>query len=108
MPDVANVQANEIASAQLAPPFWRAALSEEENLNAVQEQLRAARISFGNFPLLKLGRGTSPFLVPGKPPSAMNKAIEVENLTMQQEVARLSTQGSWRTIHDSTVCTASA
>ncbi len=83
---------------RLGLPYWRAGLSEEDNLVEAQAQLRAARKPFGDLPLIVLVRGVSPFQIPGKPQSEMSKAVEAENLAMQEEVSRLSTRGSWRIV----------
>lgn len=85
------------AALKRKPSFWRANVSEAENIyTASAQQLRAARKPFGNLPLVSLTRGISPYLVPGQPPSDTNKAIEAENKAMQDEVAALSTRGSNR------------
>jgi pimeloyl-ACP methyl ester carboxylesterase len=87
-------------ASRLTPAYWQAGLSEQEQLGAVQSQLRAARKPFGDLPIivLVLVRGVSPFASPGQPQSAMNRAVEAENLAMQQEVARLSARGTWRIV----------
>jgi hypothetical protein len=56
------------------------------------------RGSFGGLPLIYLTHGISPFLVPGQPQSAMNKATEKDIVLMHEEVARLSTRGSQRIV----------
>jgi pimeloyl-ACP methyl ester carboxylesterase len=81
------------------PSFWRANVSEAENVfTTSSQQLRAARKPYGDLPLVSLTRGISPYLVPGQPPSDVNKAIEAENKAMQDEVAALSTRGSNRVV----------
>jgi pimeloyl-ACP methyl ester carboxylesterase len=85
-------------ASRLALPHWRAGVSEEDHLGEAQARLRAARKPFGDLPVIVLVRGVSPFRIPGKPQSAMSLAVEAENLAMQQEVARLSTRGSWRIV----------
>jgi pimeloyl-ACP methyl ester carboxylesterase len=92
----------ELAKAYLAvmssAKQWRAATSEDFNFDQGGDQLRAARRSFGDMPVVVLTRGVSPFAVPGKPQSAMNKAFENENRKMHKEVAALSTRGSERVV----------
>jgi pimeloyl-ACP methyl ester carboxylesterase len=77
---------------------WRAAASEDFNFSVGNGQLRVARGSFGDLPVVVLTRGVSPFAVPGKPQSALNKAFEDENRKMHEEVAALSTRGSERVV----------
>jgi len=85
------------AALKRKPSFWRANVSEAENVFTTSaQQLRTARKSFGDLPLVSLTRGVSPYLVPGQPPSETNKAIEAENKAMQDEVAALSKRGSNR------------
>ena len=68
--------------------------SERDNEDgATAAQLRAARKSFGDLPLVYLTRGVSPFMIPGKPQSAINKAYEDEMLKSHQEITALSTRG---------------
>jgi pimeloyl-ACP methyl ester carboxylesterase len=68
--------------------------SERDNEDgATAEQLRAARKSFGDLPLVYLTRGISPYMIPGKPQSAANKAYEDEMLKSHDEIAALSTRG---------------
>lgn len=78
--------------------YWRAAMAEAIAFNTDQQQLKAARTSFGDLPLIVLVRGVSPFMVPGKPQSALNKAVEQENKSMQVEVAMLSKNGKTRVV----------
>ncbi|MGL4575256.1 MAG: alpha/beta fold hydrolase [Burkholderiaceae bacterium] len=83
----------------LSQRFWNTSLSELANLNTVSAaQLRAARGSLGDLPLMCLTRGVSPYLIPGKPQSPTNKAIEAENKKMQDEIARLSSKGRNRVV----------
>ena len=83
---------------RLAPAFWQAGRAEVEAEAQDEAQLRDARKPFGDLPLIVLIRGVSPFLIPGKPQSAVNKAIEADNLAMQQATAKQSTRGSWRVV----------
>lgn len=92
-----------LAAADIAmkrkPSFWRATASEAENIHTTSaQQLRTARKSLGDLPLVSLTRGVSPYLVPGQSPSATNQAIEAENKAMQDEVAALSKRGSNRVV----------
>lgn len=81
-----------------SPAYWRAAISEIDHFGTSEDQLRAARRSFGDLPLMVLSRGVSPYAVPGKPQSALNKAMEDENLALHKEIAALSTRGSHRVV----------
>jgi pimeloyl-ACP methyl ester carboxylesterase len=87
--DLAAVRLADVTSAR----YWRAAESENGNLDASGDQLRAVRRSFGALPLVVLTRGVSPFAVPGKPQSPLNKAFEDENRKIHLETAALSTRG---------------
>lgn len=93
-----TVYGRELAAARLAvvsrPAHWQAAVAEVSGYPASDAQLRAARRSFGDLPLVVLTRGVSPYATPGQPPSALNKAVEAENYAMHQEVAALSTRSS--------------
>lgn len=82
----------------LSPAYRRARHSEESNFDVGNGELRSARRSFGDLPLIVLVRGVSPFAVPGKPQSALNKALEDENLAMQKEIAALSTRSELRVV----------
>jgi pimeloyl-ACP methyl ester carboxylesterase len=93
-PELAQAYLGVVSTAR----HWRAATSEDFNLDKSEDQLRAARRSFGNMPVLVLTRGVSPFAVPGKPQSALNKAFENENRKMHKEVAALSKHGSERVV----------
>jgi len=92
----------ELGAAQLAermsPRFWRAAQSENTGFAVGDAELRAARKSFGDLPLIVLSRGVSPYAVPGRPQSAANKATEQENLAIHKEMAALSTRGKHRIV----------
>lgn len=91
------------AALKRKPSFWRANVSEAENIFTTSaQQLHAARKSYGDLPLVSLTRGISPFLVPDQPPSDVNKAIEAENKAMQDEVAALSRRGSNRVVDGAT------
>ena len=68
--------------------------SERDNEDgATATELRAARKSFGDMPLIYLTRGVSPYATPGKPQSAINKAYEDEMLKAHDEIVALSTRG---------------
>jgi hypothetical protein len=68
--------------------------SERDNEDSTTAaQLRAARKSFGDLPLVYLTRGVSPYMIPGKPQSALNKAYEDEMLKSHEEIAALSSRG---------------
>lgn len=58
-----------------------------------RSQLRAARQSFGELPVVVLVRGVNPYAVPGQPQSEGNKAVEAANLQLMTEVARASSKG---------------
>lgn len=83
----------------LSPIYWQTSSSELLDLNTLSaDQLRAARQSFGNLPLRVLTRGVSPYQIPGKPVSAMNRAGERDNKAVLDEVAKLSSKGSNRVV----------
>ncbi len=83
------------AAMKRKPSYWRASVSEAENIFTVSaDQLRAARKPVGALPIVSLTRGISPYLIPGQPQSEVNKAIEAENKAMQDETAALSARGS--------------
>jgi pimeloyl-ACP methyl ester carboxylesterase len=88
----------ELAAARLAmvrqPAYWDDLVAGNKSGDASDAELRAARRSFGDLPLVVLVRGVSPYAVPGKPQSALNKATEAENLAIQKEIAALSTRSS--------------
>lgn len=81
-----------------SPAYRRARHSEESNFAVGNAELRAARRPFGDLPLIVLVRGVSPYAIPGKPQSALNKALEDENLAMQKEIAALSTHSELRVV----------
>jgi pimeloyl-ACP methyl ester carboxylesterase len=91
-----------LAAARLAtatsPVYWRAAASEMGNIEVSNSELRAARRSFGAMPMVVLSRGTSPYAIPGKPQSVLNKAMEQANLAVHQELAALSSKGVHRIV----------
>ncbi|PQO99251.1 alpha/beta hydrolase [Massilia phosphatilytica] len=88
----------ELAAARLAtvrqPAYWDDLVAGNQTGDTSDAELRAARRSFGDLPLVVLARGVSPFAVPGKPQSALNKATEAENLAIQKDLAALSTRSS--------------
>jgi hypothetical protein len=79
-------------------PYWRTRIDEYNAIGTSDEQLRALRKPFGDLPLLVLTRGVSPYAVPGKPQSALNKATEGENEKIHAEIAALSTRGKQRVV----------
>lgn len=88
----------ELAAARLAmvrqPAYWDDLVAGNKSGDTSEAELRAARRSFGDLPLVVLARGVSPYAVPGKPQSALNKATEAENLAIQKDIAALSTRSS--------------
>ncbi len=78
--------------------YWQANLSENTSFTVSGDQLRALRKPFGNLPVTVLARGVSPYAIPGKPASALNKAVEAENQAILREIAGLSRAGELRTI----------
>jgi hypothetical protein len=82
----------------LSGNYWKASNSENENMASSEAQLGAARKPLGDLPLAVLTRGVSPYAVPGKPQSALNKALEDENKAIQDEVAKLSSRGTNRVV----------
>ena len=79
----------------MSTAYWDASAAEFANLYAASSgSLRRERRPFGGLPIICLTRGVSPYLIPGKPQSALNKAVERENEAMQREVCALSTRGS--------------
>ena len=72
--------------------------AERVALAADRAQWRAARKPFGDLPLIVLARGVSPYLIPGKPQSETNKAIEAANLALLTELAHSSTRGEVRVV----------
>jgi pimeloyl-ACP methyl ester carboxylesterase len=85
---------------RMAPPYWRASKAEQDAFDTDYAQMRTARKPFGDLPLVVLARGVSPYLVPGRPPSDINKAIEAANLKLLTAVARSSTNGELRVVPD--------
>jgi len=85
-------------SRQMSVDFWDASESETSNQLVSDSQLRQARRSFGELPLVYLTHGISPWLVPGRPQSTMNKAAETDIVATHEEVAHLSTRGSQRVV----------
>ncbi len=83
---------------RLAPAYWRTRQAERHALAADRAQLRAARKPFGDLPVIVLGRGVSPYLIPGKPQSDTNKAIEAANLALLTDVAHSSKDGEVRVV----------
>jgi pimeloyl-ACP methyl ester carboxylesterase len=82
----------------MSPAYWRLRLAESDVWALGNPELRAARGSFGALPIIVLVRGISPFAQPGKPQSALNKAVEAENVAMQKEIADLSQRGTVRIV----------
>ncbi|MES3020099.1 MAG: alpha/beta hydrolase [Pseudomonadota bacterium] len=95
-------QGRELAAAHMAhamsAPRRRAMAAEEAQFDTSGGQLRAARRTFGDLPLVVLVRTLNPFADPSKPPSKLVKAMEAENLKIQKEVAALSRRGEVRII----------
>jgi pimeloyl-ACP methyl ester carboxylesterase len=87
-----------VLSATTRPAYWRAVVDEWDAFKVSEEQLRKLRRPFGDIPVLVLTRGVSPYAVPGKPQSALNKAMEDENAAIQKEIAALSTHGKQRVV----------
>lgn len=85
-------------SRQTSVDFWDASASEVSNQAVSDAQLRQARKSFGDLPLVYLTHGISPFLVPGQPQSEMNRATERDFVLMHDEVARRSNRGRQRIV----------
>ncbi|WP_157778815.1 alpha/beta fold hydrolase [Massilia violaceinigra] len=81
-----------------SPAYWRARNAEEDAFETSNAQLRAARRPFGDLPLMVLTRSVSPYAIPGKPQSELNKATEKENLAIHQEMAALSTRSTHRVV----------
>ncbi|MBV8656834.1 MAG: alpha/beta hydrolase [Burkholderiales bacterium] len=78
---------------------WQTSAAEMSNMiGSSADQLRGARRSFGDLPLITLTRGVSPYAIPGKPQSATNKAVEAENKAIQEQVAQLSSRGKNRVV----------
>lgn len=80
------------------PAWWHVRQDERVARTKDRDQLRAARRPFGDLPLVVLVRGVSPWLIPGKPQSETNKAMEAANLELLTSVARTSTRGEARVV----------
>jgi pimeloyl-ACP methyl ester carboxylesterase len=78
---------------RLTPAYWNTMNAEMARFPDDRAQLRAARASLGSMPLTVVARGVSPYAVPGKPQSDLNRAVEAANLALQQATAQLSTEG---------------
>ena len=87
-----------VQSIEMKQTYWRTRVEEYKAIDASDKQLRALRKPFGDLPLLVLTRGVSPYSVPGKPQSAMNKATEDENQRIHKEIAALSNKGKQQVI----------
>jgi pimeloyl-ACP methyl ester carboxylesterase len=87
-----------VMSATTRPAYWRANIDEWNAITVSDEQLRKLRRPFGDMPVVVLTRGVSPYAVPGKPQSPLNKAVEDENAAIQKEIAALSTRGKQRVV----------
>jgi pimeloyl-ACP methyl ester carboxylesterase len=87
-----------VTSATSKPAYWRANVDEWEAIKVSDEQLRKLRRPFGDMPVVVLTRGVSPYAVPGKPQSPLNKAMEDENAAIHKETAALSTRGKQRVV----------
>ena len=83
---------------RLTPAWWRVRQAERVALATDRDELRAARKPFGDLPVIVLARGVSPYLIPGKPQSDTNKAIEAANLALLTDVAHSSTRGEVRVV----------
>jgi pimeloyl-ACP methyl ester carboxylesterase len=87
-----------VAAAMTRPTYWRTTIDEWDAIEVSDEQLRKLRRPFGDLPLIVLTRGVSPYAVPGKPQSPLNKAMEDENVAIHKEIAALSTRGQQRVV----------
>ncbi len=83
---------------RLTPAWWHTRQAERLAIPADRAQLRAARKAFGDLPVIVLARGVSPYLIPGKPQSDTNKAIEAANLALLTDVAHSSKNGEVRVV----------
>jgi pimeloyl-ACP methyl ester carboxylesterase len=83
---------------RLTPAWWRVRQLERRALAQDREELRAARKPFGDLPVIVLARGVSPYLIPGKPQSDTNQAIEAANLALLTDIARSSSRGEVRVV----------
>ena len=87
-----------VLKSEMTKSYWRTRVDEYKAIDTSDAQLRALRKPFGDIPLLVLTRGVSPYAVPGKPQSALNKAMEDENEKIHKEIAALSTKGKQRVV----------
>lgn len=87
-----------VLAAASKPAYWRTVVDEWDAISVSDEQLRKLRRPFGDLPVVVLIRGVSPYAVPGKPQSALNKAMEDENAAIQKDTAALSTRGKHRVV----------
>lgn len=87
-----------VLKSEMTKSYWRTRVDEYKAIDTSDAQLRALRKPFGDIPLLVLTRGVSPYAVPGKPQSALNKAMEDENEKIHKEIAGLSSKGKQRVI----------
>jgi pimeloyl-ACP methyl ester carboxylesterase len=89
-----------ILKVRLTAPFQRALLSEQENVfYASADQVRRARRSYGDMPLVVLTRAPAP-----KRPEETQELRDERNelwSTLHDELASLSTQGVHRVVSDS-------
>ena len=94
-PSFANRRLTAVNLSQfLSPHYWESALSEWQSLHAAStQQVRSLDEKLTSIPVVALVRSVSPFAIPGRPPSALNRAVERENAKMQQETASLSLFG---------------
>lgn len=82
-----------------SPIYWKTRESESASYsNASSRELREARHSYGQLPILILNRTVSPFLIPGQPQSDMNKAAEVAHRKTLEAIAALSAHGEMRDV----------
>lgn len=87
-----------VLASESSASYWRTTVAEYDAFAVSDEQLRALRRPFGDLPVVVLTRGVSPYAVPGQPQSALNKAMEDENVAIQKEMAMLSTRGTQRIV----------
>lgn len=87
-----------VLKSEMTKSYWRTRVDEYKAIDTSDDQLRALRKPFGDIPLLVLTRGVSQYAVPGKPQSALNKAMEDENEKIHKEIAALSTKGKQRVV----------
>lgn len=94
-PKLAAVLETERAS----PVYWHTRQSESASYkDASSRELREARRSFGQLPVLILNRTVSPFLIPGQPQSDMNKAAEAAHRKTLEAIVALSARGELRDV----------